>query len=87
MKTLITTTKRKLSHSALPLYFPRIECHGALMETPKHEKEKKKTVQPLGVPGSSTERFGGEMSGRQRLGLTLCWFPPPIRQWNLIPGG
>ena len=47
MKTLITTTKRKLSHSALPLYFPRIECHGALMETPKHEKEKKKRQSSL----------------------------------------
>lgn len=46
MKTLITTTKRKLSHSALPLYFPRIECHGALMET-KHEKEKKKRQSSL----------------------------------------
>lgn len=59
------------------------------METPKHEKEKKKkTVQPLGVPGSSSaERFGGEMSRWQRLGLTLCWFPPPVRQWNLIPEG
>ena len=53
----------------------------------KRKKKKKKTVQPLGVPGSSAERFGGEMSRRQRLGLTLCWFPPPIRQWNLIPGG
>lgn len=50
------------------------------METPKHEKEKKKkkkTVQPLGVPGSSSaERFGGEMSRWQRLGLTLLVSSP-----------
>ena len=82
-----TITKRKLSHSALPLYFLRIECHGTFMEAPKHEKEKKKkTVQPPGVPGSSAERSGGEMSRWQRPGLTLCWFLPPIRQWNLILG-
>lgn len=42
----ITTTKRKLSHSALPLYFLRIECHRTFMETPKHEKEKKKKDSP-----------------------------------------
>lgn len=52
MKTL-TITKRKLSHSALPFYFLRIECYGTFMEAPKHEKEeKKKTVQPPGVPGA-----------------------------------
>lgn len=44
MKT-VTITKRKLSHSALPLYFLRIECHGTFMEAPKHEKEKKKKRQ------------------------------------------
>ena len=26
------------------------------------------------------------MSRWQRPGLTLCWFLPPIRQWNLILG-
>ena len=52
----------------------------------KKKKKKKKTVQPPGVPGSSAERSGGEMSRWQRPGLTLCWFLPPIRQWNLILG-
>lgn len=43
----VTITKRKLSHSALPLYFLRIECHGTFMEAPKHEKEKKKRQSSL----------------------------------------
>ena len=55
------------------------------MEAPKREKEKDSL--PLGLPGSSAERFGGEMSKRQRLGLTLCGFPLPNKTVEPDPWG
>lgn len=68
----ITTTKRKFFHFPLPLCFMRTGGQGIFMNTLKHEKDSQASWL------FSWKVWKWKMSRRRRLGLTLCWFSPPV---------